>query len=390
MNKPFDVLIIGGGIVGLATAVAMAKRRLNVAVIDRDDLAAQEPARDQRVYAINHASRTLLQQLGAWSYMDKARIAPYQHMHVWDAASHAVIDFDARMIANDELGAIIEQSVIKQALLTCIASYENISCFPLTTVTQVLSNDDGLTIRSGQRVWQTRLLIVADGGNSPIRHLLAIPITSWPYHQHAVVATVHTEKAHDKTAWQVFNPSGPLAFLPLVDPHQCSIVWSTSAQHAEQLMALPEEAFNEELSQAFAHRLGQTCLLGKRYQFPLIMRHASHYVGKNWVLVGDAAHTIHPLAGLGLNVGLADVAALMTCFDHSPTAFVTKKALAAYQRQRKHAVWQLIALLEGLKTLFANPLPPVIALRGLGLGLCNRWTPIKRLFINHAAGQQEE
>ncbi|MDP1604929.1 MAG: FAD-dependent oxidoreductase [Legionella sp.] len=385
MQKPYDVLVIGGGIIGLTAALAMAARDFTVAVIDKGSFNVTSAVPDPRVFAINQASRALFEQLDVWSLIDSARISPYQRMHVWDAANGACIDFDARTIAEAELGVILEESAIKEALLKRIATSKNITCFPENSVARVVSTEDVITVEGRQLSLQGRLLIVADGGESHTRSLLKVAITTWPYHQHAVVATVTTEKAHQKTAWQVFNADGPLAFLPLNDSHQCSIVWSTTPKHANHLTTMSDNEFNDALAAAFAGKLGKVALQSKRYQFPLTMRHVKHYVGHNWILMGDAAHTIHPLAGLGLNVGLADITSWLACLDASSNRF-SKKALSAYQRQRKYAVWQIIGLMSGLKTLFANPLPPIVVLRGLGLGLCNRLSPLKRLFIAHAAG----
>lgn len=384
MTQPCDVLVCGGGVVGLTAALAMARRGATIAVLDAQALdVAPLTEPDRRVYAINQASKKLFQQLAVWPLMDESRLAPYRHMHVWDAASGAGIDFDSRDVASSELGVIVEEGVIKQALLQALSQQDSVTCFPFHSVTRIEEHDDGVSVASVQQSWQTRLLLVADGGHSPARQLLNVPITTWPYHQHALVATIRTEKPHQQTAYQVFNPDGPLAFLPLVDEHLCSIVWSTTPKRAEQLIHLEDAAFNLALGKAFQHKLGDVTLAGARHQFPLVMRHTQQYAGKHWLLMGDAAHTIHPLAGLGLNIGLADVAAWLSCLDVSTRQ---DKALGSYQRQRKQAVWQSIALMGGLKTLFASPLPPMVALRGLGLNVCNRLTPLKRMFIEHAAG----
>ncbi|STX27517.1 2-polyprenyl-6-methoxyphenol hydroxylase [Legionella beliardensis] len=384
----FEVIIAGGGIVGLTAALAMARRDFHVALIDASDLkikSLENP--DLRVYAVNHASQCLLKQLGAWDRLDKSRISPYRHMHVWDATTQACIDFDARLIANTNLGAIIEEAVIKNALLECLASENNVTVFSNHRITNLTRMTQGLTVASQQQTWNTRLLLVTDGGNSPIRNMLNVPVTSWPYHQHALVATVQTEKKHQKTAYQVFNRDGPLAFLPLAN-ETCSIVWSTTPSHVNHLMSLSPDKFEQALSEAFAYKLGQVNLLSERHQFPLVMRHAKQYVGENWLLMGDAAHTIHPLAGLGLNVGLADVTTWLNCLDKTSNKNFSKSKMASYQRQRKHAVWQVITLMGGLKTLFANPLPPIIALRKLGLNACNQLTPLKRMLIEQAVGQE--
>ena len=385
MNAQYDVIIAGGGVIGLSAAIAMRQRGFSVAIVDAGTLTVDTRVTDTRVYAINQASQRLLNSLEFWQGVDKSRVSPYSHMHVWDGANGAHIDFDARMIGSNQLGVIIEESIIKQAALKQAQSI-GVEFFPDCRINRLQLIDDRVHLRAESAEWQAKLLIVADGAVSTTRQLLGVSITSWPYHQHAIVATVRTEKPHENTAWQVFNPDGPLAFLPLVDSHQCSIVWSTSTKHAQHLMTLSDESFSEALTDAFTAKLGACEVLGKRHQFPLTMRHTKQYSSSNWLLMGDAAHTIHPLAGLGLNVGLADLSSWLTHLDTNPQHAWSNKTLGAYQRERKHAVWQTIALMGGLKTLFANPLPPLTVLRGLGLRACNHLSPLKRLFIEHAAG----
>lgn len=386
MSHKFDVLVVGGGVVGLTAAIAMAQRKRSVAIIDAGSLSVDVTSTDMRVYAINKASQSLLQQLGAWQYLDSSRVSPYHQMHVWDSSNGAHIDFDSRLIAEQNLGAIIEESILKHALLQKISSESNISLFPHSAIDEVIDIDNGIKISSQNGTWEGQLLMVADGANSPTRKKLNIELTSWSYNQNALVATVKTEKAHLSTAYQVFNSDGPLAFLPLVDPHQCSIVWSTNLVRAQKMMALDEDEFNLELSRAFAKHLGKVELLSARHQFPLQMRHVKQYAGNRWLLLGDAAHTIHPLAGLGLNVGLADVASWLKVSEQYKGTPCSNRALGAYQRERKHAVWQIILIMEGFKQLFTNNSRPITALRGLGLRMCNEFSPIKRLFIDHAAG----
>jgi len=386
--EEFDIIVAGGGIVGLTAALAMAKRHLTVAVIDAGDLQSKNLTKpDSRVFAVNALSKQLFNELEVWERMDQSRISPYQQMHVWDAATGACIDFDARLIANPNLGTIIEESVIKNALFEGIKENKKISLIPFKKITKVKSNLDKVIVFSEEETWESQLLLVTDGGNSPIRDMLGVAITSWPYHQHALVATIQHEKEHAQTAYQVFNSDGPLAFLPLKDEHTCSIVWSTSPKRVAHLMNLCKEDFNQALASAFGDKLGKVNLMSERFKFPLIMRHAKQYVGHNWLLMGDAAHTIHPLAGLGLNVGLADVVSWLNCLDKKKTKTVSINQLKAYQRHRKHAVWQMIALMEGLKMAFANPIPPITALRNIGLTFCNHFTPLKRLFIEHAMSE---
>lgn len=385
MNQSFDVIVIGGGIVGLSAAIAMSQRNYSVALIDAGALIADRSVADPRVYAINSASQSLLQGLGVWEHVDKARVSPYHHMHVWDAKNGAHIDFDARMAGCDRLGSIIEESVIKQALLKQVST-QCITTFPDCRVATVKSTPDMVCIGDGSgTTWQAKLLIVADGAASATRQLLGVSTTSWPYHQQAIVTRIRTEKPHQSTAYQVFNPDGPLAFLPLADPNHCSIVWSTTSARADALMNLSDDEFGVQIAKAFATKLGDCRVVDSRHQFPLHMRHAQCYSGPHWLLMGDAAHTIHPLAGLGLNLGLADLTAWLANLGTDKTQAWSKKKLGAYQRQRKYEVWQMIALMGGLKALFANPLPPVTALRGLGLRACDNLLPLKQWFIEQAA-----
>lgn len=379
-----DVLIVGGGVVGLSAALAMHQRGFSVALLDAGVLQVNATDISPRVYAINQASQRLLQQLNVWERLDTHRVSAYQHMHVWDAVNQAHIDFDSRLIAADRLGSMIDEANLRHGLLQEIAQCE-IPLFANSRITAVQIMPESIEISNAQQTWSTKLLIVADGALSPIRELLQVSITTWPYDQHALVATVQTEQPHQKTAYQIFTPQGPLAFLPLTDPHQCSIVWSSAPHLTQERMALSDLEFNQQLTAAFEAHLGQVALTTQRVQFPLHMRHVKQYTGPRWLLMGDAAHTIHPLAGLGLNVGLADLAAWLALIDENKRRFYSKKILGAYQRERKFAVWQTIALMEGLKALFLNSTPPVAALRGLGLKVCNQLTLLKRLFVERAS-----
>ncbi|MCP0914791.1 MULTISPECIES: FAD-dependent monooxygenase [Legionella] len=385
MSEYYDVLVLGGGVVGLSAAIAMRQRGYSVGIVDAGMLAADIAKPDARVYAINQASQSLLQALAVWEQIIKSRISPYTNMYIWDAANQAHIEFDARMVGTDRLGTIIEESVLKQALLARAAEL-GVSFFANNKVHAVAPDSEEIRVAAGANAWRAKLLMIADGANSATRDLLGVELTSWPYHQQAIVVNVRTEYAHQYTAYQVFNADGPLAFLPLADAHECSIVWSTTQQRAQFLMGLSEEKFNQELTRAFAAKLGRVQIASTRYQFPLHMRHVKQYQGMRWMLMGDAAHTIHPLAGLGLNLGLEDISAWLSILD-AQLAW-SPKELRAYQRQRKYAVWQMIAAMQGLKTLFANPLRPVIHLRGLGLNACNQLPILKRFFIEQAAGSR--
>lgn len=380
-----DVCVVGGGVVGLCAVLAMHHRGFSVTLIDAGPLTVTPEEISPRVYAINHASQRLLQQLGAWAHLDLKRLGPYQHMHVWDSRNQAHLDFDARLIAEDQLGVILDESNLRHALLKEITQ-QKIPLYPENTVLSLKQWPDSIDICTEQGTWSTTLLIGVDGASSTIRRLFNLSLTTWPYHQEALVATVQIERPHQLTAYQVFNPDGTLAFLPLADSHHCSIVWASAPKRTQQRLALSEADFNEQLTEAFQAHLGEVRLCSTRHAFPLHMRHVKHYSGDHWVLMGDAAHTFHPLAGLGLNVGLADLTTFLTLLDATTDKHCTKRILGAYQRQRKYTVWQTIALMEGLKALFLNPLPPIVTLRKYALNGVDTLTELKRQLIRVAVG----
>ncbi|WP_133131200.1 FAD-dependent oxidoreductase [Legionella yabuuchiae] len=387
MSYQFDVIVVGGGVVGLSAAIGMAQRHYSVAVIDAQSLSLDLIQKSARVYAVNQSSRALFEALGVWSEVSEQDISPYRHMHIWDAQNGAFIDFDARMIGEERLGNIIAEDPIKKALLQrAIAT--GITLIPNSKVSSLQQLDQEVRITCEEGHYLAKLLIVSDGGLSKTRDKLGVTLTTWPYHQHAIVATVTVEHPHKATAYQVFNADGPLAFLPLKDPHACSIVWSTTPERAEHLLTVEADTFNQELTKAFAAKLGACALVDKRHQFPLVMRHANQYQGTRWMLMGDAAHTIHPLAGLGLNLGLEDVASWLGIMDKAKSPCLSGRYLREYQRARKYEVWKIIGMMEGLKTLFANSLPPIAMARGVGLKLCNQLPAAKRFFINQAGGNK--
>lgn len=387
MNTLFDVVVVGGGVVGLTAALGMAKRGYTVAVVDAGALQADAPASDKRVYALNDASQSLLQALDVWPHLDGSALAPYQSMYVWDRANGASIEFDIAMTGTDRLGTILTEAALKQALLEQIQSAQ-VTVLPYHRMNEVTMQENALRLSSDTGCWYTQLLMIADGARSAVRDALQVPVTTWPYHQQALTCTVETAIPHRHTAYQVFTAEGPLAFLPLNDVYRCSIVWSTSPAYAAKLTSLDEMAFNQEVTEAFEARLGDVRLLSERLQFPLHMRHAKQYHGQRWLLLGDAAHTIHPLAGLGLNLGLADIAVWLRLLDNTTVPIWSNTLLGRYQRERKSAVWKTIAAMDGIKTLFTNPLPPIKQLRGLGLRLCDASTWMKRFFVEQAAGQE--
>lgn len=382
----YEVVVSGGGVVGLCAAIAMAQRGYSVVILDGGEFDVPVKEDFRRVYAINTASQRLLTALGVWDCLEIAQCAPYRQMEVCDQSSTGRIAFDCRSLAMPELGHIIGEITLKKALLAAATQETHLNFLANQSIQRLASSAEGMELHTQSHSLKTSLLMVAEGARSTTRELLNVPMHQYSYHQQALVAQVACEHPHGQVARQIFLPSGPLAFLPLPDSHQCSIVWSTRPAHAEHLKTIAEDAFNAQLAEAFDHQLGKVALMGGRYCFPLHMRHVRQYSGEHWLLLGDTAHTIHPLAGLGLNLGLADVQTWLDCITSASEKGFSRQSLAAFQRQRKTEVWKVIMMMQGLKSLFQNPLPPFIHLRAMGLNTVNRLSPIKRFLMKQATG----
>lgn len=390
MRNITEVIVVGQGVVGLSAAIAMRGLDYEVTVIDAGPAVNKKAPNISRIYAINPASINLFKKINVWQHINNAEISSYNRMHVWEAKTGAKIEFDSRINASRELGVMLEEATIKQALLKQAATLQIqlINEFKVTEVTE--GANEIIIYNDSQDTWHGQLLIIADGARSSLRDKLGVKITTWPYNQNALIANVQTSKPHQKTAYQVFTPDGPLAFLPQANQYQSSIVWSLPPDKAQAYLTQDEKQFTANLAKTFAHKLGKIKLLSQRLQFPLHMRHTQQYSGKRWLLMGDAAHTIHPLAGLGLNIGLADLSTWLNEINQHNGAINSKKVLNSYQRKRKHALWQVIALMQGLHVLFTNKVTPITKLASFGLNLVNNLTPVKKLIIQHASGMDSE
>ena len=391
-TKTYDVAIVGGGMVGLATAIGLANADLNVVVIDAGTTQAVSGEPKLRVSAINKASQQLLENLGAWQYLDDSRVSPYQKMSVWDKDGLGKIEFDAHSISEAYLGSIIENDAISYALAKRASEISNITYIENQRLERVAfgEREAWLTLANGDNV-SAAVVVAADGANSWVRQQCSIPLTFWDYGHHAIVATVRTELAHDATARQAFLPGGPLAMLPLYDDNLCSIVWSVPSDQAEQLLALDEIEFGKALTAALDGRLGMCQVISERQSFPLRMRYARHFARHRLVLAGDAAHTIHPLAGQGVNLGFLDAASIIETFTelHEQGKDLGEYShLRALERWRKAEAMEMIATMEGFKRLFAGSNPLKKAMRDIGLTLVDNVAGLKTVFIKQAMGNK--
>ncbi|MES9941215.1 MAG: UbiH/UbiF/VisC/COQ6 family ubiquinone biosynthesis hydroxylase [Candidatus Thiodiazotropha sp. 6PLUC2] len=386
----FDLLIVGGGMVGSALACAMADAGFDVCIVDLREPARSWPQQevDLRVSALTRASQRILENLKAWTRMTEMRVSPYSKMEVWDAGGNGRIRFSAAEIGEIDLGHIVENRVTQLALWERLESYPNVRIsFPERVSSLDLSQVPEVVLQSGERL-TAKLIVAADGRDSEVRHLADIATKGWDYDQHAIVATIKPERFHQHTAMQRFMSSGPLALLP-IDDGRCSIVWSTSPTQAEVLMALDDADFCEELTQASESVLGDILEVGPRGIFPLRLEHAETYIQPGLALIGDAAHAMHPLAGQGVNLGLMDAMTLVDVLTDARRAgrpIGSMSTLRRYERARKGANIAMLGAMDGFKRLFSNEVPPLKLLRNLGLNLADRSGFLKQQLIRRALG----
>lgn len=405
----YDVAVVGAGIAGLTSALHLANEGLSVLLLDaahagqslstescRQGLADFPP----RVSAITPANARYLNDLDIWSQIPEMCRRGYQKMSVWEQLGGGNIQFDAAEYQCTELGFIVENEALEYAVAQCLKDLDNVAWETHAKVVACdYSSESQMThVSTEKEKYIAKLVVAADGANSSIRHLMGFKTTEWDYEQKAIVCTVQTELPHESTARQRFSERGPVALLPLSDSctegsatkdHFSSLVWSLDTETFDSVMGLSDEAFCIALEQEMEGSVGRIVGISKRFAFPLRQRQAKQYVKDNVVLVADAAHTIHPLAGQGLNLGLSDVATLCSLVGkyHRRSSPVNHPAiLARYQRERKVENLAMASAMEVFKRLFGSKDPIVRLLRNAGVNLVNQHTLIKRKIATQAMG----
>lgn len=385
----YDVLIVGGGMVGLTLANALRDSGLSIGVVEQRTPPAVTDEIDNRVSAINRASMQVFQSIGVWDAMMQQRTCAFQEMHVWDATGAGSIHFDGAELGLDALGTIIENTIIQQALLQGIESADEVDWLCPHQIESIeLSEDFHRVHLENGKTLKCKLLVGADGAKSLVREAAGIEFKRLSYGQQGIVCTVATEQPHTETAWQCFLPTGPLAFLPLSDGRS-SIVWSLEDNRAEKILALDDAAFCRELERAFEYQLGAVIATSKRAAFPLGHGHVNQYVQQGLALVGDAAHNIHPLAGQGANLGFLDAARLAEVVLQARQAnrqWWALHTLRKYERARKGDNCLMETSMTGFKLLFGNENPLLSMLRNAGLGVTDQIPPLKYQLMRHAMG----
>lgn len=393
MSDDFDIVIAGGGVVGNTLACALGGSGLSVAVIEPGagpGDAVHDPG--LRVSAITPASKTVFENLGAWSSMSAGGVAPVETMRVWEQS--AVLEYDSADIGEACLAWIVENRVIVDALAARLSGFANIVRIDGARVERLDFGDDQIAVfdRSGRR-WRTRLVVGADGAGSRVRSAAGIEWVQHDLGQTSMVCVVQTSRSHGHCAFQRFHASGPLALLPLADPRRVSIVWSLDNDRARQLMAANDAEFQGELQAAFGDQLGTLELEGRRASFPLALGFARQYTDHRIALVGDAAHTVHPLAGQGVNLGILDAATLaeviVDCARRGSDPGLHPR-LRRYERRRKGSDLVMQVITGGFRYLFGSPLAPARVARQAGLQMTDRLAPLRNFFMREAAGIQGE
>ena len=396
----FDIVIVGGGAVGSVAACLMAQivnnsdKQLKIAVVEAQLPSAFDPSQvDPRVAAVTEKTRLIFEQIGIWQKVVDKRACAYKAMNVWDAEGTGRITFDCQQVQQPNLGHIVENSALVSTLMEHIQHQPNIELFCPASIVDYRLQQNGITLTLDTHAeLSAQLLIAADGANSMVREHFQFATKQWDYGQHAIVTTITTENSNQLTAWQRFMPTGPLALLPLDDidsAHCCSIVWSQDSQEAERLMALDDKAFCKELSRASEHCLGEVLNIEKRFLIPLRQSHATDYVMPRVALIGDAAHSIHPLAGQGANLGFSDAQVLATEIDKAHARDLDLGdiiVLKRYQRLRKPENLATMAAMEGFKRLFGAQNSTLRLVRNYGLSAINGLGAIKNKLIKQAMG----
>lgn len=392
MENRYDLLIVGGGMVGATIAAALGNTDLSIAVVEQrlpTGFDAQSE-HDLRVSALSVASEQILKTLNVWPGIEAKRLCPYRRMKVWEAdATRAATEFCSTDIGHAHLGHIVENRVVQLALLEQLRLLSNVDLI-CPAETEAIDYSPGCSVvrLADGRELIGKLLVAADGGMSRARSAAGIGVHSWDYDQHALVASVTTAYPQQDITWQQFTATGPLAFLPL-SGQRASLVWYNTPSEVRRLMAETDESFMAQLVERFPAELGDIDTLLSRAFFPLRRQHAQQYVKEGVALAGDAAHMINPLAGQGVNIGLLDAAALAETLLSAWQAGEEIDSLAVlqrYEQQRRHHNLVMMQVMDSFYRVFSNEIGPLKLLRNIGLGAAERLGPVKNQVMRYAMG----
>lgn len=393
MQKESDIIIVGGGVVGLALACALAQQTsLSITIIEAhaEKQAWQSKQYDYRVSALSLSTCRILKNLNVWEAISSARAEPFVAIEIFEADGKPYLRFDSQEINEAALGFIVENSLLQTALIEVLQRFPSVSLVHETLERYQLHEHAIELTSTNENIYKAKLAIAADGARSWLRQAAGIECQRKDYQQQAIVANVQVELPHQNVARQLFLASGPLAFLPLAQQDQCSIVWSMSHSSAQAMLTLDEHTFLNELQENF-NVLGKISAASKRYTFPLLQQNANNYFAERVALVGDAAHLVHPMAGLGANLGMLDMAALVDVIvdaTKSHQDFSSRKILRQYERWRKADNLAIITGIDLLKSFFESEHKLVSQARRISLSLASNSSILKKFIIEQAVGNR--
>lgn len=388
----YDVVIVGGGMVGASLAIALSSSAVRVAVLEavpfRSDL---QPSYDDRAIALSYGTQRIFAGMGLWGAL-QAEATPIHTIHISDRGRFGFTRLDCREEGVEALGYVAVSRAMGAVVAERLQQLPNVEVLCPAAVTNVMSgsNHAEVTVNcdGGARRLTANLVVAADGATSQVREWLGIDALRWDYGQTAVITNITSERPHQNRAFERFTDSGPLALLPMSDK-RCSVVWTVRSAYAEQVMALDDATFLQALQERFGSRLGSLVRVGARRAYPLQLVRAYEHVRPRLALIGNAAHTLHPVAGQGFNLGLRDVAVLAEVLSDAAVAsrdIGSLEVLQAYAQWRRRDHLKMIAFTDGLARVFSNPLAPVRALRNAGMLAVDLLPPLKHALTRHTMG----
>lgn len=388
-RQHYDVVIVGAGLIGAALACLLGDTRYRVALVDRAP-PPSVPSGDfrLRINAYNRAAERMLADCGVWDRLPAERVFPFRRVYCGNAGGEGAVRFAATDIGETHLGHFVENDLVTAILMDRVAEFDNVDTMTDAELTDVsFEREQAVVHLAGRDALAARLLVGSDGANSRVREAAGIGVSRHPYHQRCIVGTIKFDGDLDETAWQRFLRTGPVGLLPLA-PGYCSLAWSCDEAHAERLLALDDDAFRDELHAAIRGRLGNITGIGQRASFPLMARDATTYVADRTVLVGDAAHVIHPLAGLGANIGFQDIWALsrslLEVADDPAADIGAPYRLRHYERSRHRENRVVMSTMSAFNAVFSNDVYALEKLRNGALSVANLVLPAKNLLMRRA------
>lgn len=389
MVKDFDAVIVGAGFVGMSMALSLVRSGLKVAIVERSKIDIQlEPEFDGRASAIALGSKYILDKIGAWEFI-QPHAEPIMDIRVSDGATPFFLHYDHKEVGENPFGYIVENRYIRHGLLQAAANLQNITLIEKFKIKNIAQNQyNASIIRDNGEAITANLLIAADGKKSQIRELAGIGVTAWDYGQTAIVCTIKHSRPHNGLAQERFLPIGPFAVLPMTN-NRSSLVWVEPNDRVEIYLELPEEEFVQEIAERIGGYLGNISTCGRRFSYPLSMLHAKKYSSQRIAIIGDAAHSMHPIAGQGVNLGFRDVSTLGDIISRQFMAGLdigSESMLAEYEKMRGFDNISMIAITDGLNRLFSNNILPIRAARDIGLWTVGKLPFAKKLFMHHAMG----